>query len=93
MQIALAAAHTPAHNRARTVEIYTPGHSESVSDFMARRTLASHGEFFVPHLQPGLRLLDCGCGPGSCCDCRSGSGKQSCGSTAADHSDHINSRT
>ena len=32
---------------------------------MARRTLATHGEFFVPHLQPGLRLLDCGCGPGS----------------------------
>ena len=65
MQIALAAAQTPAHNRARIVEIYTPGHSRSVSDFMARRTLATHGEFFVPHLQPGLRLLDCGCGPGS----------------------------
>lgn len=32
---------------------------------MARRTLASHGAFFVPHLRRGLRLLDCGCGPGS----------------------------
>jgi SAM-dependent methyltransferase len=32
---------------------------------MARRTLASHGVFFAPHLLPGLSLLDCGCGPGS----------------------------
>ena len=49
----------------RIVETYTPGHSEAVADFMARRTLASHGAFFVPHLRPGLSLLDCGCGPGS----------------------------
>ncbi|HJY76751.1 MAG TPA: methyltransferase domain-containing protein [Burkholderiales bacterium] len=55
----------PAHNRARIVETYTPGHSGAVSDFMARRTLASHGAFFAPYLRPGLRLLDCGCGPGS----------------------------
>jgi SAM-dependent methyltransferase len=49
----------------RIVETYTPGNSEAVADFMARRTLASHGAFFVPHLRPGLSLLDCGCGPGS----------------------------
>ena len=47
------------------MEIYTPGHSKDVADFMARRTLASHGAFFVPHLRPGVSLLDCGCGPGS----------------------------
>src|SRR5215813_525364 len=64
-QIALACVPAPAHNRARIVETYTPGHSGAVSDFMARRTLATHGAFFVPHLRPGLRLLDCGCGPGS----------------------------
>ncbi|MFL6566393.1 MAG: methyltransferase domain-containing protein [Burkholderiales bacterium] len=64
-QIALAGAHAPAHNRARIVETYTPGHSENVSHFMARRTLATHGAFFVPHLRPGLSLLDCGCGPAS----------------------------
>ena len=46
-------------------EIYTPGHTENASEFMARRTLASHGAFFVPHLRPGLSVLDCGCGPGS----------------------------
>jgi SAM-dependent methyltransferase len=61
----LAGAHPPAHNRPRIVEIYTPGHSEHVADFMARRTLASHGAFFMPHLQPGSSLLDCGCGPAS----------------------------
>jgi len=46
-------------------EIYTPGHTENASDFMARRTLESHGAFFLPHLGPGLSVLDCGCGPGS----------------------------
>jgi len=61
----LAGAPVPAHNRARIVETYTPGHSEAVSDFMARRTLATHGAFFVPYLRPGLSVLDCGCGPGS----------------------------
>jgi SAM-dependent methyltransferase len=32
---------------------------------MARRTLASHGAFFLPYLGPGQAVLDCGCGPGS----------------------------
>jgi ubiquinone/menaquinone biosynthesis C-methylase UbiE len=32
---------------------------------MAKRTLESHGEFFVPYLETGLDVLDCGCGPGS----------------------------
>lgn len=46
-------------------EIYTPGHSENASDFMARRTFESHGAFFAPYLEQGLSVLDCGCGPGS----------------------------
>ena len=32
---------------------------------MAQRSLQSHGEFFLPHLTPGVSVLDCGCGPGS----------------------------
>jgi ubiquinone/menaquinone biosynthesis C-methylase UbiE len=44
---------------------YTPGHSQNASDFMAKRSLASHGQFFAQYLRPGLSVLDCGCGPGS----------------------------
>ena len=46
-------------------EVYTPGHTHNASEFMARRTLQSHGSFFLPFLSPGLSVLDCGCGPGS----------------------------
>lgn len=63
--MALAADRAACAQSRRIVEIYTPGHGENASEFMARRTLASHGEFFAPHLRPGLALLDCGCGPGS----------------------------
>ncbi len=29
------------------------------------RAAATVGDFFLPHLQPGMSLLDCGCGPGA----------------------------
>ncbi len=29
------------------------------------RTAANFASFFLPHLQSGMRLLDCGCGPGT----------------------------
>src|SRR5512142_1845750 len=29
------------------------------------RQAESHAAFFTPYLSPGMRLLDCGCGPGS----------------------------
>ena len=44
---------------------YTPGHSPNATDFMSRRGLDSHGAFFLPHLQSGKSVLDCGCGPGT----------------------------
>ncbi|MCL1475354.1 class I SAM-dependent methyltransferase [Argonema antarcticum] len=46
-------------------ENYTPGYSTNATDFMAQRTVESHGAFFIPHLYPGMKLLDCGCGPGT----------------------------
>ncbi len=45
-------------------ERYTLGYAQEAVAFLDRRTLASHGEFFAAHLLPGLRVLDCGCGPG-----------------------------
>jgi SAM-dependent methyltransferase len=46
-------------------ESYTPGHTSNASDFMAKRSLQSHGQFFQNHLTPGVSVLDCGCGPGT----------------------------
>ncbi len=44
---------------------YTPGHTSNAVDFMARRTLVSHGAFFIPILADGMSVLDCGSGPGT----------------------------
>lgn len=46
-------------------ESYTPGHSRNATEFMAQRTIHSHGQFFLRYLTPGVTVLDCGCGPGS----------------------------
>jgi len=46
-------------------ESYTPGHTPNATDFMSKRSLESHGQFFLPSLAPGLSDLDCGCGPGT----------------------------
>ncbi len=32
---------------------------------MARRSAGTHAAFVLPLLRPGMRILDCGCGPGS----------------------------
>jgi SAM-dependent methyltransferase len=32
---------------------------------MSQRRAAEAADFFLPHLRPGMRVLDCGCGPGS----------------------------
>ena len=48
-----------------TADVYTPGHTQNATEFMAQRSLQSHGAFFLPHLGAGLSVLDCGCGPGS----------------------------
>jgi ubiquinone/menaquinone biosynthesis C-methylase UbiE len=46
-------------------ERYTLGYDRFAVDFVSRRTLESHGAFFIPHLKPGMQVLDVGCGPGS----------------------------
>ncbi len=44
---------------------YSPGYSDAVVAFMRRRTAATHAAFFTPLLLAGMKVLDCGCGPGS----------------------------
>jgi ubiquinone/menaquinone biosynthesis C-methylase UbiE len=46
-------------------EIYTPGYSEPTLRMMLKRTAATHAAFFIPVLHRGMRVLDCGCGPGT----------------------------
>ena len=47
----------------KTKETYTPGYSEVAIHYMQRRHAARDAAFFLPHLKPGMTLLDCGCGP------------------------------
>ena len=46
-------------------ETYTPGYSSAAEAFMVRRRLEPNGAFFLPFLKAGLKVLDCGCGPGT----------------------------
>lgn len=46
-------------------ETYTLGHSDDFLRTLQLRTLETCAPFFLPYLRPGLRVLDCGCGPGS----------------------------
>jgi hypothetical protein len=46
-----------------TAESYTPGDSQNATAFMSKRSVHSHGQFFLPHLTTGLSVIDCGCGP------------------------------
>ncbi len=46
-------------------EVYQHGHHASVVSNHAKRTAETDAAFFLRYLQPGMRLLDVGCGPGS----------------------------
>ncbi|MDP7726378.1 methyltransferase domain-containing protein [Mycobacterium sp. TY814] len=45
--------------------VYTHGHHESVLRSHRRRTAEDSAGYLLPHLRPGLSLLDVGCGPGT----------------------------
>jgi ubiquinone/menaquinone biosynthesis C-methylase UbiE len=46
-------------------ESYTHGYSEEARKYHGSRTAAVDANFFIPHLRSGMRLIDCGSGPGS----------------------------
>lgn len=48
-----------------TRETYTVGYSDVAVRYMGRRHAARDAAFLLPHLKPEMRLLDCGCGPGT----------------------------
>src|SRR5260370_34572084 len=46
-------------------ETYTRGYCEPSLRLMLKRTAAKHTALFTPFLRRGMRVLDCGCGPGT----------------------------
>jgi SAM-dependent methyltransferase len=46
-------------------DIYTHGHQDAVLRSHRWRTAANSAAYLLPHLAPGRRLLDVGCGPGT----------------------------
>ena len=44
---------------------YTMGYSEEFLQLLHRRSAQTHAAYLLPHLKPGLRVLDFGCGPGT----------------------------
>ena len=46
-------------------EIYLHGHHRSVLSAHSARTAEDAAAFLLPYIEPGMRLLDFGCGPGT----------------------------
>ena len=44
---------------------YTMGYDENFQQLLRRRSADSHAAYLLPHLKPGDRVLDFGCGPGT----------------------------
>jgi len=44
---------------------YTMGYNEEFQVMLNRRSAETHAAHLLPHLKPGMRVLDFGCGPGT----------------------------
>ena len=49
----------------KVAETYSIGDSEAQHQYVGGRTAREWVPFLLPHLRPGMALLDCGCGVGS----------------------------
>ena len=56
------AVHSKGGGGNQVKDIYTHGHHPSVVSQHSARTAADSAGFLLPHLKPGLRCLDVGCG-------------------------------
>ena len=52
-------------NQTSATPDYTMGYSDVILETQLRATAETSAAFLLPHLKPGLRLLDFGCGPGT----------------------------
>ena len=44
---------------------YSAGYGSGIQQYTNVRSATVQGSFILPHLRPGMSLLDCGCGPGT----------------------------
>ena len=51
--------------RSQARESYNLGYPQEVLGFFSQRSAEHQAAFLLPYLRHGMRLLDCGCGPGS----------------------------
>lgn len=56
--------HDSAQPATPSQEVYSQRDNPAYKTELAKRAAAQNASFFLPHLRPGMRLLDVGCGPG-----------------------------